>query len=155
MMKEAARLYEYSVLELWIETPLMKYDAHKAPKRRIAAICLRQRMFIQPMSSTPLAGIIDSRELPQSYDLPGVTAERRYERLVLYRNTNDPCLFWRCGRDFFKSYIYCRISRVNRKGAEGSEEMITIAFWPRQSCLRKGALKRKWLYQMKSLTTWR
>ena len=62
-------------------------DVHKALKRRIAAMMLEAE-DVHPTYElvNSLVGIIDSRSPSASYDLPGgVTAERRYERLVFYR----------------------------------------------------------------------
>jgi tRNA(ile)-lysidine synthetase, C-terminal domain len=128
MMKEAARLYENSV-SLNHEYELYEVrDVHKALKRRIAAMMLEAE-DVHPTYElvNSLVGIIDSRSPSASYDLPGgVTAERRYERLVFLQKkyVNDPRSgSGRCG---IKEISLKAISIAEYQeligSAEGSEE---------------------------------
>ena len=115
MMKEAAKLYEDSV-SLDHEYELYKVrDVHKALKRRIAAMILEAE-DVHPTYElvNSLVGIIDSRRPSASYDLPGgITAERRYERLVFLQKEH--------GGNSHSDSVGCGIKEISIKAISIAE----------------------------------
>ena len=115
MMKEAAKLYEDSV-SLDHEYELYKVrDVHKALKRRIAAMILEAE-DVHPTYElvNSLVGIIDSRSPSASYDLPGgITAERRYERLVFLQKEH--------GGNSHSDSVGCGIKEISIKAISIAE----------------------------------
>lgn len=128
MMKEAVKIYE-AIASGNHEYKLYKVrDVHKALKRRIAAMMLEAE-DVHPTYElvNSLVGIIDSRSPSASYDLPGgITAERRYERLVFLQKkyVNEPRSG--SGRHDIRGISTKAISIAEyqefRGSAEGSEE---------------------------------
>lgn len=88
MMQEAVPIYESmrSGMHEYVIDKLI--DVHKAMKRRIAALMLEDES-VHPTYElvNSIVGVIESENPSAMYNLPGgVTAERRYERLVFLQN---------------------------------------------------------------------
>ena len=88
MMQEAAKIYEYMRYGTHEYVIDMLIDMHEAMKRRIAALMLEDES-VHPTYElvNSIVDVIGSENPSAMYNLPGgVTAERRYERLVFLQN---------------------------------------------------------------------